>query len=112
MKNTQCPIRRPFACAAALVVLGALLFFYWPASATGGGEENFSYKTLTVSARDYCESVGRPLSDYHMRGVNGPSFHTIVPLNADVVVDVRNTTGGTLYGTALILKKLPAEKVE
>src|SRR3989344_3859633 len=69
---------------------------------------------LTVSARDYCESVGKKLSDYEMRGVHREGFSELknfakmVPENAEVVVDyvfIRSSNTGNYMnasGTALI----------
>ena len=75
-------------------------------------------KILTVNARDYCESVGKKLSDYEMRGVHTKSFKELesfamnVPPNTEVVVDYMSITTNysTEYyqlnasGTALIPK--------
>ena len=68
-------------------------------------------KILTVSARDYCESVGKSLGDYVMRGiVNSYSdeFPKKVPEDAEVVVDYRLSSFERhvkyACGTALIPK--------
>lgn len=80
-------------------------------------------RILTVSARDYCDSVGRSLSDYEMRGIHiaveiSPKrsetadflyyCHSRNLPRAEVVVDPRwhQVNGYTLYFscTALIPK--------
>jgi hypothetical protein len=82
-------------------------------------------KILTVSARDYCEAMGKRLADYELVGVharNGFTNHILsmldevfaqaVPLSAEVVVEykIAAAIGGAssiytqcyAYGTALI----------
>ncbi len=76
-------------------------------------------RILTVSALDYCESVGKKLNDYEMRGVhviqvnsqdNRPSYKVFadkVPSTAEVVVGYTMGIarfGGYVSGTALIPK--------
>ena len=75
-------------------------------------------KILTVSARDYCESVGKRLSDYEMRGVYGEQNYGIkdfankVPTDTEIVVDHRPIKEHpyriVLYGIALIPKTIPS----
>lgn len=76
-------------------------------------------KILTVSARDYCESMGKRLSNYELRGVHVQGdllfkrFRNAVPTNAEVVVDYKMETSIAItddlkymsryaFGTALI----------
>jgi hypothetical protein len=82
-------------------------------------------KILTVGAKEYCESVGKTLADYEMKGVHtragfssghltwlDEDFSAVVPLSAEVVVEYRITAaiGGAnitytqcyANGTALI----------
>ena len=69
-------------------------------------------KILTVSARDYCESVERRLSDYRLVGVHAEEdylseFQKKVPRETEVVVEyVYASKGncGRISGTALIPK--------
>jgi|SRR3989344_355428 len=95
-------------------------------------------KILTISAREYCESVGKPLSDYEFFGVHldkvnywaNPTeyFAELVPSEAEVVVNysVQRSFGSsyedaksgqnakwiqfTAHGTALIPKTLTFKK--
>jgi len=80
-------------------------------------------KILTISARDYCESVGKNLQDYEMKGVHiqsssvGPKIieelNEKIPKNTEVIVEYRFSNGGYFNvkyekyasGTALIPKK-------
>ena len=63
---------------------------------------------LTASARDYCQSVGRELGDYEMRGIVNVSpgtFAQRVPPNTEVVVDYMTSSQADrsyASGTALI----------
>jgi|SRR3989344_1653371 len=101
--------------------------------------ENFTLeKILTISASEYCESIGKPLSDYEFFGVHldkidywaNPTeyFAELVPPEADVVVNysVQRSFGNfyedakpgqnargiqfTAHGTALIPKTLTFKK--
>ena len=75
-------------------------------------------KILTISARDYCDGVGRKLSDYKFEGVyitsfsekegEEPTSYEGMPEGTEVVVafmpiDIYETDRG--YGTALIPKR-------
>lgn len=62
-------------------------------------------KILTVSVRDYCDSVGKDLKDYNLVGVHVDddlpicekliqAFRTKVPLEAEVVVGFQYSLGG------------------
>ncbi len=65
-------------------------------------------KILTANARDYCESVGKALSEYEMRGITNvyiDNFRRMVPREAKVVVDYRQTGRDYVSGTALIPKQ-------
>jgi len=65
---------------------------------------------LTVSARDYCESVGKKLSDYKMVGIVEykmmEGIKNSLPAKTEVVVAYRESPTGydDGYGTALIPK--------
>lgn len=61
-------------------------------------------KILTVSARDYVESVGKKLSDYEMVGVHAciGGLENKVPDKAERVTDF--TAPNCFHGTALIPK--------
>lgn len=78
-------------------------------------------KILTCSARDYCESIGKDLSDYNLKGIHsevmdfGDYWPTIkdfaerIPnVIIDAIVDFRiaynRENKRIYYGTALILK--------
>lgn len=71
-------------------------------------------KILTVSAEEYCQSVGCKLSDYHLQGISGYELEKLVPPEAEVVVglDVEYSPGlvgrSLKYaaGTALIHKSV------
>ncbi|MEK6900217.1 MAG: hypothetical protein AABX05_03775 [Nanoarchaeota archaeon] len=77
-------------------------------------------RILTVSARDYCESAGKKLSDYEMIGVHGTAFLDCgkysqldftnkIPRDTEVIVDYKFLPVGSNHtlsvsGTALIPK--------
>ena len=77
-------------------------------------------KILTVSAKDYAESMGRTVSSYDMVGIGGDHCHAFdaleklcvnfdLPENTEAIVDLRPFGGdrhGTIYATALIPKSL------
>jgi len=78
-------------------------------------ETNFQEeKILTISAGNYCESVGKKLSDYRLVGVGAMNgkFRFKIPAGTEVIVDYRVTIDGDAFfgtsgyeaGTALILK--------
>lgn len=87
-------------------------------------------KILTVSARDYCESVGKKLSAYEMQGVHVINvrepfkrenslnkFREAIPANAEAVVDykllfVEDGNKDNLYGTALIPRPKEPSSIE
>jgi len=61
-------------------------------------------KVLTISAAEYCESVGGKLSNYNMIGVHGGAwdgFNKAIPAGTEVVVGFMRTEIG-YDGTALI----------
>ena len=70
-------------------------------------ETEFSQeKILTISAAEYCEIVGRKLSDYKAVGVVCglyPPFQKHIPVGTEVVVSFMQTERG-YAGTALIPK--------
>jgi len=83
-------------------------------------------KILTVSPRDYCESVGKKLSDYEMRGVHClfnnrdetrqvyRAFAEKVPLIAEVIVGYTIVAAHHweyVIGTALI-PRYPEQEIE
>lgn len=60
-------------------------------------------KILTISAADYCGSVGRKLSDYKMVGVQGSyfsHFQEAIPAGTEVIVGFIEARG--FSGTALV----------
>ncbi|MDP3027058.1 MAG: hypothetical protein Q8N63_05080 [Nanoarchaeota archaeon] len=70
-------------------------------------------KILTISAEEYCKSVGKQLTDYKFVGVQTQDVYHNIPLGTEVVVGYRLEYAGTQfstyvwqYGTALI----PREK--
>jgi hypothetical protein len=73
-------------------------------------------KILTVTATEYCESVGKPLSDYLLVGVHGchniREFSEEVPDGADVIVNHRLDYPGYHYGTALVPKDYKPKEPE
>ncbi len=90
-------------------------------------------KILTVSARDYCDSINKPLSDYELRGVivvlcvekggviDDSSFNKYfiekIPKGTEIVVSfnysTRSYSDGFFYagGTALVPKRKGEENV-
>ncbi|MBI5064656.1 hypothetical protein HZA97_00330 [Candidatus Woesearchaeota archaeon] len=69
-------------------------------------------KIFTVSARDYCDSIGKKLSDYKMVGVMGNNLSQYIPEGTEAIVDydfdisgTQNMTWNYESGTALIPKK-------
>jgi hypothetical protein len=89
-------------------------------------------RILTISARDYCEMHGRKLNDYEAKGIHYTGstwqkergvtcwdlvnhvFLPLVPNEAEVVVDFRDSMGSdfhySAHGTALIPKPETEEK--
>lgn len=75
-------------------------------------------KILTVSAAEYCQSVGRQLSDYHLQGISGYELQKRVPPEAEVVVglDIEYSpelSGSRIKyaaGTALIPKSVLGDR--
>jgi hypothetical protein len=74
-------------------------------------------KVLSLSAGEYCDSVKKQLSDYHLKGVHARlemdgslpyEFLRAVPDDAEVVVNYRTSSAGSerlAYGVALISKR-------
>ena len=68
-------------------------------------------KILTISAIEYCESVGKQLTDYELVGVHAIALtNEAVPIGTEVIAGYRLVYGGGKwsweYGTALV----PREK--
>jgi hypothetical protein len=72
-------------------------------------------KVLTISAKEYVETVGKSLGDYIAVGVHAINTYTAgtknsfinkIPVNAEVVVNytIRDAYGSCESGTALIPK--------
>ena len=81
-------------------------------------------KILTVSARDYCDSINKPISDYELRGVivldNTTHYFPFsrlflekIPEGTEVVVSFNYSSDGIVYagGTALIPKRKEEENM-
>jgi len=69
-------------------------------------------KILTISAKEYCDSIGKQLSDYDLVGIHTKNIELGVPEGAEVVVCYRLGYAATnrytyswYYGTALIPKE-------
>ena len=93
------------------IVLGSAISF------SGCGEDKAESnrfpqeKILTISAKEYCESLGKNLSDYEVIGIRGDSSRIVAKLHYDDVpketeVVVGYTLGNSqVAGTALVLRK-------
>lgn len=64
-------------------------------------------KILTISATEYCESIGAKVSDYIFKGIKGEFGKLSSPDNVEVVVGYCGLTrqyDPSGYGTAMIRK--------
>ena len=86
------------------IVLGSAISF----SGCGGGKADSNRfpneKILTISAKEYCESVGKNLSDYELIGVHKTMSYDNIPKGTEIIVGY--IPGNyQVVGTALVPKK-------